>query len=185
MTTRKKKKRRPAKEYGWRELVGLPDLAIPCLKAKIDTGARTSALHATYQRVVEIDGEDWAEFHVPMPGTDRSTRCKARLVDRRKIRNTSGIEEERLIINTTLVLAMRKWPIEISLANRDNMGFDLILGRTAVRRRRILINPGRSYLAGPPATKNSSSAETSSSVEGRRESHSRKKKRHEHRHART
>ncbi|MBT8099727.1 MAG: RimK/LysX family protein, partial [Gammaproteobacteria bacterium] len=88
-------------------------------------------------------------------GTNRSTRCKARLVDRRQIRNTSGIEEERLVIKTTLMLARQKWPIEISLANRDNMGFDLILGRTAVRRRRILINPGRSYLAGPPTTKKS------------------------------
>ena len=161
MTARKKKKRPVVREYGWRELVGLPDLAIPCLRAKIDTGARTSALHATRQRLFRIDDTDWVEFHVPVPGTDRSTRCKARVVDRREIRNTSGIAEERIVITTNLVLAKRKWPIEISLANRDNMGFDLILGRTAVRRRRILINPGRSYLAGPPGYKKSNSTRKS------------------------
>ncbi|MDH3440081.1 MAG: RimK/LysX family protein [Gammaproteobacteria bacterium] len=183
--TARKKKRRPIREYGWREMVGLPDLAIPCLRAKIDTGARTSALHATRQRLLRIDDEDWVEFHVPVPGTDRSTRCKARLVDRRQIKNTSGIAEERFVIRTMLIIAKRKWPIELSLANRDNMGFDLILGRTAVRRRNILINPGRSYLAGPPANKNSNAAKNSVSESAKRTSRSKEEKRREHRHART
>ena len=150
MKTDKKHKKRRITEIGWREWIGLPDLSISSLRAKIDTGARTSALHATSQRLLEISGKEWVEFHVPVPGTSRSTRCRAPLIARRQIKNTSGVAEERLIIETRLVLGNKAWPIEVSLANRDNMGHELILGRTAVRRRRLLINPGRSYLAGPP-----------------------------------
>ena len=77
-------------------------------------------------------------------------RHEARLVDQRPIKNTSGIPETRLVIETTLVLGARRWRIEASLANRENMEFELILGRTAIRRRRLLVDPGRSFLAGPP-----------------------------------
>lgn len=150
--TIKKKARRKTTEIGWREFIGLPDLGIPKFRAKIDTGARTSALHATNLKLVEGDGETTVQFHVPVPGTPRTTRCVCPLVDRRAIKNTSGQPEERYIIRTTLVLGKRRWPIEVSLADREKMGFDLILGRTAVRNRKILVNPGRSYLAGLPAT---------------------------------
>lgn len=149
---RKKKKRRSATEIGWREIIGLPDLGIPRFRAKIDTGARTSALHATNLKLIDSNGATRVQFHVPVPGTPRTTRCTCPLVDRRAIKNTSGEPEERYIIRTTLVLGSRRWPIEVSLADREKMGFDLILGRTAVRGRRILVNPGRSYLAGMPAT---------------------------------
>ena len=149
---RKKPGRRRTTEIGWREFVGLPDLEIARIRAKIDTGARTSALHATNQKVQTSGGEEWVEFHVPVPGTSRSTRCRSPLVGKRQIKNTSGVAEERLIVKTTLVIGSRRWPIEVSLANRDNMGFDLILGRTAIRRRKLLVNPGRSYLTGKPAT---------------------------------
>jgi hypothetical protein len=145
----KKKKnagKREATEIGWREFIALPDLGIPRIRAKIDTGARTTALHATNQRVFSRDGDQWVEFHVPVPGTPRTTRTSAPLAGRRMIKNTSGVPEERLVIRTTLVLGRRRWPIEVSLADRENMGFDVILGRTAVRRHRLLINPGRSYL---------------------------------------
>lgn len=185
MTAKKKKKRLSIREYGWRELVGLPDLSVPRVRAKIDTGARTSALHATHQRLLTIDGEDWVEFHVSVPGTDRSSRCRARLIDRREIRNTSGVAEVRFVIKTNLVMAKRRWPIEISLANRDNMGFDLILGRTAVRKRKILINPGRSYLAGPPVYKDSKTTGKSRSFKGVKDSHSNREKRRENRNARS
>jgi hypothetical protein len=154
--TEVKKRKRKTREIGWREFVGLPELSIPKMRAKIDSGARTSALHATNQRPFESGGEEWVEFHVPVPGTSRSTRCKAPIVERRRIKNTSGISEERFIIRTRLIIGRRSWPIEVSLANRDNMGFDLILGRTAVRRRKLTINPGRSYLAGSPAGSNGS-----------------------------
>jgi hypothetical protein len=142
----KKKKKRPVTEIGWREFVDLPDLGIRHFRAKIDTGARTSAIHATQQKLLKQDGAAWVEFHVPVPGTPRTTRCRARLVESRAIKNTSGVPEDRYVIETTLVMGGRRWPIEVSLADRENMGFDLILGRTAIRRRRILVNPGKSYL---------------------------------------
>jgi hypothetical protein len=158
MTEGKKRSKRTTTEIGWREYVGLPDLGAPKYRAKIDTGARTSALHATNQRPFRSESGNWVEFHIPVPGTPRSTRCKARVVERRNIKNTSGIPEERYIIKTTLVLGSRRWPIELSLADRENMGFDLILGRTAVRQRRLLIDPGRSYLAGMPSVSKKKSA---------------------------
>lgn len=137
---------RPVIEIGWREFVDLPDLGIEKFRAKIDTGARTSALHATRQKLLDIDGEEWVEFHVPVPGTSGTKRYRARLVDQRAIKNTSGNPENRYIIKTTLRLGKRRWAIEVSLADRENMGFDLILGRTAIRRHRLLVNPGKSYL---------------------------------------
>lgn len=142
----RKEEKKPVSEIGWREYVGLPDLGITNIRAKIDTGARTSALHATRQRIVEDSDGPWVEFHVPVPGTPGSTRCRAKLVDRRHIKNTSGVPEERMIVQTRLVIDGRRWSIEISLADRENMGFDLILGRTAIRRHRIVVNPGRSFL---------------------------------------
>lgn len=137
-------------EIGWREIVGLPDLGIAALRAKIDTGARTSALHAVDLEVVERNGEPWVEFHVPRRSVPRSKRCALPIVDRRKIRNTSGVAETRVVVETTLVLGQRHWRIELSLADREKMTFDLILGRTAIRRHRLLVNPGKSYLAGRP-----------------------------------
>ncbi len=137
-------------EIGWREIVGLPDLGISALRAKIDTGARTSALHAVDLEIFERDGEPWVEFHVPLRSVPRSKRCASRIVDRRKIKNTSGIAETRLVVETTLVMGQRHWRIEMSLADREKMTFDLILGRTAIRRHRLLVNPGKSYLAGRP-----------------------------------
>ena len=128
----------------------MPDLGIAGLRAKIDTGARTSSLHATSIQCYDVDGVPWVRFHVPLGGGRAPIRCAAPLVDQRLIKNTSGQSEARFIIRTTLVLAARHWQVEVSLANRENMGFAIILGRTALRRRRVLINPGRSFLAGPP-----------------------------------
>ncbi len=145
-TGKKKKARKAVTEIGWREFVAMPDLGISRFRAKIDTGARTSALHATNQRVFTKEGEKWIEFHVPVPGTPRTTRCSMPLAGVRRIKNTSGLAEERYIVKTKLVLGGRRWPIELSLADRENMGFDLILGRTAIRGRKLLVDPGRSYL---------------------------------------
>jgi hypothetical protein len=148
----KPKAKKPVKRekiIGWRETVSLPDLGIPAIKAKIDSGARTSALHALKQKVFERDGMEWVSFRVPLPGTPHESRCEAPLADRRKIKNTSGVPEERLIIKTTLKLGNKEWLIEVSLADREKMEFDLILGRTAIRRRGYLIDPRRSYLSSP------------------------------------
>lgn len=135
---------------GWREWIGLPELQIGSIKAKIDTGARTSALHAVEQRLVENSEANWIEFRVPHFGGPVGRRCQAKIVDERQIKNTSGIPELRYVISTTLVLGGRHWHIELSLADRENMEFDVILGRTAIRRHGLLVDPGRSFLAGPP-----------------------------------
>ncbi|HUU65992.1 MAG TPA: RimK/LysX family protein [Methyloceanibacter sp.] len=140
---------RGPREIGWREYVGLPDLGVPSMRAKIDTGARTSALHAANIERFERDGCDWVRFS-PLTGRKSEMRCEAQLVHHRHIKNTGGSSEERPIIETTLVLGRYRWPIEVSLTNRDNMEFDLIVGRTAVRRYRMVVNPGRSYIAGLP-----------------------------------
>jgi len=140
---------RGLREIGWREHVGLPDLGVSSMRAKIDTGARTSALHAAEIERFERDGVDWVRF-APLTGRKKELRCEAPIVHHRHIKNTGGSSEERPIIETTLVLGRHRWLIEVSLTNRDNMEFDLIVGRTAVRRHRMVVNPGRSYIAGPP-----------------------------------
>lgn len=139
-----------SREIGWRELIGLPDLGISQLRAKIDTGARTSALHAVDVSVFEDDGIRFVRFHVPLPGQPRNTRHTARIIDDRQIKNTSGVPQHRYVIETTLVLGNRHWRIEVSLADREKMEFDLILGRTAIRKRGLVVNPGSSYLLGVP-----------------------------------
>lgn len=141
----------PKTEIGWREWIGLPGLGIKALKAKIDTGARTSALHAIDHQPFMRSGEPWISFRVPLANLSPDQRCAARIIDEREIKNTSGQPELRYIVATTLVLGAQSWNIEVSLANRERMEFEIILGRTAIRRRRLLINPGRSFLIGPPS----------------------------------
>ncbi|WDR05857.1 RimK/LysX family protein [Devosia rhodophyticola] len=130
---------------GWREWVSLPQLGLDRITAKIDTGARTSALHASNVKVIRHLGDEFVEFIVP--GAGHEQLCTAPLLDTRSIKNTGGKTEMRFIIQTSMMLAGRSWPIELSLADRGAMSFDLILGRTAIRRRNLLINPGRSFLA--------------------------------------
>jgi hypothetical protein len=131
---------------GWREWVDLPDLGIKRVMAKIDTGARTSAIHASRIRFFERDGADWVSFHVPHAGLKRAVTCEAPLVDQREIKNTSGIPQGRPVILTPLVIGGRKWKIEISLADRASMASPLILGRTAIKRHNILVDAGKSFL---------------------------------------
>ena len=131
-------------------MVGLPDMGIEQMRAKIDTGARTSALHAEKQELFERDGAKWVRFLIPNETRFMPKMVEAPLYDRRDIKNTRGVSERRLIVHTTLLLGHHRWNIEVSLADRKNMGFDLILGRTAIRRRRVLVDPGRSFIAGQP-----------------------------------
>ncbi len=138
-------------QIGWREWVGLPRLGVSRIKAKIDTGARTAALHAEEVEAFERDGAPWVRFKIAGGEEGAEWRiCEAPVADKREIKNTSGVPEERYVINTSLRLGTRRWSIELSLANRAQMGFELILGRTAIRRRKLVVNPGRSFLAGEP-----------------------------------
>ncbi|OKL42294.1 ATP-dependent zinc protease family protein [Pseudovibrio exalbescens] len=136
---------------GWREYVALPDLGIPVIKAKVDTGARTSALNSRIEAFFEKDNARWVRFIIPRSSSHhRDLVVEAEVLDQRLIKNTSGIPEERVIIRSGLVLGWHHWHIEISLADRTNMGFDIILGRTSLKGRRVVINPARSFLAGQP-----------------------------------
>jgi hypothetical protein len=137
---------------GWREWVALPDLGVARIKAKVDTGARTSALHAFDVEGFERDGRPWARFevHPQQRSTHGSVLAEAPLVDRRAVRSSSGRAEHRWVVHTIVEIGGMRWPIELTLTRRDTMGFRMLLGRQAIRRRAI-VDPGRSWLAGRPA----------------------------------
>lgn len=136
---------------GWREWVALPDLRVHAIKAKIDTGARTSALHSYSIEPFRRGGALWVRFVLqPIQQSDAvKVACEAPAIDQRTVRNSGGGVETRYIITTLLKLGEDAWPIELALTNRDQMGFRMLLGRTALQRR-ALIEPGRSFLLGKP-----------------------------------
>jgi hypothetical protein len=131
--------------------VTLPDLGVAAVKAKVDTGARSSSLHAFDIREFTADGRRMVRFVVhPQQRTARRTvTAEAVLLEYRMVRNPGGggRAERRPVIVTTAELDGRRWPIELSLTRRDEMGFRMLLGRQAIRRR-FVVDPGRSYLAG-------------------------------------
>ena len=134
---------------GWREWVTLPALGIDHVKAKVDTGARTSALHAWHISEIDKEGEAWVKFcvHPNQHTMAGEIWCEAPIVDRRDVKNSGGRAEPRYVVQTELKLGAESWPIELTLTSRDNMGFRMLLGRTAVRNR-LLVDAGRSYLLG-------------------------------------
>lgn len=144
--TRKTKRR---SWVGWREWVGLPEFGIDRIKAKIDTGASTSAIHAVHiHRFVE-DGRPRVRFEVhPLQRrTDVTMVCVADVLDERVVTSSTGHREKRLVVRTRLAIGGRSWPIALTLANRDSMGFRMLLGRAAMHGR-LLVDPSASYLAG-------------------------------------
>jgi hypothetical protein len=143
---RARKQRAPLPVIGWREWVALPALGIPRVKAKIDTGARSSSLHAYGLDEFERDGRAMLRFRVhPLQRSASLTiTCEAELLEWRKVRSSSGVEELRPVILTDAELLGQRWRIELTLSRRDAMGFRMLLGRQAVRRR-FIVDPGSSF----------------------------------------
>lgn len=134
---------------GWREWVGLPDLEIDWLKAKVDTGARTSALHAFYTELFEQDGQQWVRFGVhPIQGDpDTVAHCTAPVLDQREVTDSGGHRERRPVIETTLRLGNETRTIEMTLTDRDSMLFRMLIGRTAMKLG-VVVSPGNSFRLG-------------------------------------
>jgi hypothetical protein len=134
---------------GWREWVGLPDLSVARVKAKVDTGARSSALHAFDLHVVRRRGRELVRFKVHPLQRDTlvTVETEAVVEDYRTVKNSGGISTRRPVIRTLVELGGARWPIELTLVGRDEMGFRMLLGREAVRRR-FVVDPGRSFRSG-------------------------------------
>jgi hypothetical protein len=140
----------PRTLIGWREWIHLPDLLDGgWIKAKVDTGARTSALHAWDVERFDRDGAAWVRFslHPRQHDDEHVVQAEARLVEEREVRSSNGEVEVRPVVETTLALGGERYVIELTLTKRDQMGFRMLLGRTGMARH-LLVDPGSSYLLG-------------------------------------
>ena len=134
---------------GGEEWCAFPGLNIPAIKARVDSGARTSAIHAQNIQKFTRKGEKWVSFEVhPLQDSRRITvRCESKIVDHRSVKSSSGIAEKRYVIKSTMKIGTYEWEIELTLANRDSMGFRMLLGREAMENR-VLVDPANSFLLG-------------------------------------
>lgn len=134
---------------GWREWVGLPQLGITAIKVKVDSGARSSSLHVIGLKTFERDGVQWVRFKVHPIQRSREgvVIAEAAVLELRSVRSSSGIAKLRPVIVTNIELLGRSWPVELTLASRDEMGFRMLLGREAFRGR-FLVDGGKSYYGG-------------------------------------
>ena len=141
-----KPKRPPKLMIGWREMITFPNWGLLGVRSKTDTGARTTALHARDVAEYEQDGVSWVSFLCDHDALGPSEPIHAKVLHRRNITNTSGVPEARYIVTTVVQIGPRQARVEISLADRGDMGFPVILGRTAMRQLRLTVDPGRSWL---------------------------------------
>ena len=140
---------------GWREWVAFPEIGLPAVRAKVDTGAKTTALHAHDIAVEERDGQPWATFvvHPFFRHEKLQVTCEAPVVDDREVTSSSGHTELRVVIGVTFRLGIKsdssEWPIEVTLTDRRGMRFPMLLGREAMAGR-VLVDSGASFLLGAP-----------------------------------
>jgi len=134
---------------GSEEWCSFPELGIPAIKARVDSGAKTSALHAINIAPFVKEGENWVKFDInPIQNNLKTViHCEAKLIDKRIVKSSSGFREQRYVIQTQLKIGDDVWTIEMTLTNRDSMGFRMLLGREAMSGR-ILVDPEQKYLLG-------------------------------------
>ena len=137
---------------GWKEWVALPELGVPRIKCKADTGARTSALHAFYVEEFEENSVRRVRFglHPEQNSTDAEIHCVADIIDTRNVTDSGGHTESRIVILSPLVIGNQTWPIEITLTNRDTMRYRMLLGRAAIEDN-FVVDAGASCLMGEPS----------------------------------
>ena len=136
---------------GWREWVGLPDMGIRAIKAKVDTGAASSSLHAFDVESFRKEDEDWVRFQVhPIQRNDEKIiEVESKVLEYRSVRSSSGKATTRPVIVTHVALMGMVWPVELTLADRSLMGFRMLLGREGMRRR-FLVDSAKSFCGGRP-----------------------------------
>ncbi len=134
---------------GWREWCSLPDLNLPGINAKIDTGAKTSSLHAYKVTPFTHNGENWVKFFVHPVQRHRhpEIECRAQVVDQRAVTSSNGTTETRYVIKTTLIMGAHKFLTEITLSNRDEMGYRMLIGRQSLSQR-FVVDPSLSHTTG-------------------------------------
>ncbi len=134
---------------GWREWCSLPDLQLPGIAAKIDTGAKTSSLHAFNIEPFDQAGERWIRFFIHPLKRHRypEIKCQAKLADERTVTSSNGTAEDRYVISTTMILGSYRFVTELTLSNRDEMGFRMLIGRQSLLKR-FVVDPGLSYTLG-------------------------------------
>jgi ribosomal protein S6--L-glutamate ligase len=136
---------------GSEEWCAFPHLGIPTVKARVDSGAKTSALHAINISPFQKEGENWVKFDInPIQNNTKTViHCEAPLVDKRVVKSSSGFREQRYVIRAEIQIGETNWNVELTLTNRDSMGFRMLLGREAMSGR-LLVDPEQKYLLGQP-----------------------------------
>ena len=138
------------KIIGWKEWFSLDCIALPAIKGKIDTGAKTSALHAFNIETFYIEDVEYVRFDIhPLQKNKRFVRsCISRVIDRRMVSDSSGKKEKRIVIKSDLKIGDSKIRIELTLTNRDNMSFRMLLGREAIKQAKMIVDISKSFVQG-------------------------------------
>lgn len=149
---------------GWREWVALPNFLTRPLRAKIDSGATTCALHAFYVEAFERHGEAWVRFGLhPNLHTDDVVHCEAPVLDQRSVRDSGGRSELRYVIATVIQIGDTDFPAEVTLTNREPLRYRMLIGRNALRGR-FLVDSAHSYVRGKPSKANAAQASISRNI---------------------